>query len=282
MRASFTCVAALLLTAVGLGANAQTSLWIDYDWTSNYNINVYNRASLTGPGSGFAGQATAAIPFHADFVGSANPGGAPSPFNVNTVFDVYCIDINHGQYNDVYDTVTAPQAISGGTTTDPPVSANELTEAAWLIDTYGGLNADANSALQVAIWSVVSGNTITTTGNDVTDGTNQYFYVGGYASALSSDADFMLNALGAITHNGTNLTSITGPQIGYVFNIAEPNPPPRGVDTGQNVLSGYTPHGPITGGNNPLVTPEGSTMAMLAFGLAPLGFGWFRRRRAIS
>ena len=101
MRAPTMFMVALLFMSIGLAANAQDyQAYITYP--GGYGLTINQRATLEGA---FSSEGTSAVPFTADFTSAANPN-APSPYSLNSPFSVYCIDINHGQYNDIYDTVT--------------------------------------------------------------------------------------------------------------------------------------------------------------------------------
>jgi hypothetical protein len=263
MRASFGCAAALLLTTVGLAANAQDTLLVTFVNDGQENVTIKGSAVLGGTGN------TSAIPlFGTLFDASNNKIGGP--------FTVYCVDLADDQSSGVTQGV-AVSSITPSTTAGtllPPVSGQQLSEASYLINTYGAAANAASmtgapssydtlqAALQLAIWGVISGDTLA--GLDISKQTagDAEFYLSSYEDQTAvNDANAELAAL--------NTAIIGGGGLGYGTLYADTdasNHPP----TGQNLLGD--------------ATPEGSTMAMFALGLAPLfGFKWLAaRRRTVS
>jgi len=270
MRTSFSCAAALLLTALGVAANAQTypNLSITYTNEATEAVTVNGTAVLGGTGS------TQAIPIMA--VLNSGPGISSAPFTV------YCVDLADDQHSGVTQDVSissiTPSNVGSGTTS-PPVTGLELSQASYLINKYGNIAGSPGGstydtlqgALQLAIWGVISGDGGT---NNVNFSSATYSLANQFDGPgntnlqnfwLSTDADAT-----ALTDANTYLKAL-GSNLGYgtLYTDTDTNHPP----TGQNLLGDGVP-----------ATPEGSTVALFAFGLAPLfGFKWLAaRRRAIS
>jgi len=253
MRASFSCAAALLLMAVGLAANAQDTLTVSYNTGTGEGVNV-SETSL-----GVSNEATYAIPLTGTLYDASNNKLA-GPFTV------YCIDLDDTQNQTggppgQQVTVSSITPTSTVTTPAPPVTATELSEASYLINQYGsGATAQDQAALQLAIWGVVGGDTPGTI--DLTSHALNFYVNSAVDGGAVTLADSYLASLGT----ALNLGGINGLGYGTLYEV---NPDPTGLShnaPGQNLLGD--------------ATPEGSTVALFAFGLAPLfGFKWLAARR---
>jgi hypothetical protein len=267
MRYSWIAGAGCLLVAIAPVAGAQTYK-VNYGF--NYNSPTLDINYLGSSEDCYAG------PFSAVFQGT------PPPFSSSNPFSVYCVDITHNITPPATETVTASQVGAGfsSSTVNPYVSVAQLQEAAYLADTYSTAvgadttqaQLDSGAALQVAIWDVVGGDNILSSGNDISH-SGQNFWISNTSPSIISQANAMLNNLGAaVAHGG-------GGGNGLLLTIFPSLD--RDVNSGQNMLGGApgTPGGGFTPSFS--TTPEGSTLAMLALGLAPLlGGRWLARRRS--
>jgi hypothetical protein len=266
MRASFSGAATLLLMAVGIAANAQfPTLNVSYTNDANEAVTVNGSAVKGGTDN------TQAIPLMAVLNTSLTSSSAP--------FTVYCIDLQDTQSpaNNQAVTITSITSSTGNLGLIPAVSGQELSEASYLISNYGAAANGASmsngtpssyetlqAALQLAIWGVVSGDTLGP-GLDIgthTAGLDDEFYLSNVTDAQSViDANKELAALYTAVNGGGGLGNGTL----YQVNPDQSNGIGGHVAPGQNLLG---------------AAPEGSTIALFAFGLAPLfGFKWLAARR---
>ena len=216
-------------------------------------------------------------PFSVNFTGTP-----PSGFT-NNPFSVYCVDLDH----DISPPTTlSVQTINITGNTAPPGTDftgtwAQLKQAAWLYDNFqsvvnsatGQTQIDDGAALQAAIWAVADGNIDGSVCNP-----NDNFFItplGGYTSpsevnVITAQANNWLGQLGSEGANGIG--------AGFLYQVDRNTPGQQSY--GQDMLGGS---GPELGGNGGTLAPEGSSLYLLVFGLAPLL--WFRRfvqRRAVS
>ena len=197
--------------------------------------------------------------------------GNPPPFTV------YCVDIQ-GRETDPQTVTVVPVSVPAPTTHYDGLigTYRQLTEAAWLMDTYddvtlanNGVLADSSgingAAMQAAIWNVIDGDTDFTvsTGvfNIVKDGFNNANY-----NAIVTQADFYLKALSNALNGLTPGTNGVDPGVLY----SAVNRPLGG----QDLLGGRDAPGNPRGPN----TPEGASLLMFLPGLLPVAVGLRRRR----
>jgi hypothetical protein len=239
-----------------MAANAQDSLNINFSLPGDASVNITDLAL------GVNNEQTWAVPFTATLNG-----------NTSNPFTVYCIDLPDSQSSGVNQNVTISSVgpSTNVSTTNPAVTNAELSQASYLIDTYGAITGspgdggtfDSNqAALQLAIWAVVSGDTGFGSTFSLENPLDLPFFVtlnGGLGQSTVDLADSYLANLGSNLGNGV---------------LYEINPDPLGQShTGQNLL----------GADGSPLAPEGSTVALFACGLAPLfGFKWLAARRRIN
>jgi len=188
--------------------------------------------------------------------------------NTPPTFTVYCVDIE-GELKSSQTVTVVPITVPGSSAHyDNTIGTfKDLTEAAWLMDTFddaslanGGVLADASgingAAMQAAIWNVIDGDA----DFDVTTG----------VFSISSDGNLNHNAIVAqaniyLAALSNALNGIPSGETGY-----HPGTLYSAVDrtqNGQDVLRGRSS-----------TTPEGASLLMFLPGLIPVAVGLRRRR----